>query len=141
MRVYRLVSFVSSLIGLGISAFLLKPESVESTVLCTVGGSFSCSAVLNSPFSYVYDVPISALGVVWFTVAAVLSYYSEARLRAVKLLLAWSILGLASIAYLIYIELFQIRALCTYCTMAHITGAVVFAAAYLLYARMKSKYE
>ncbi|MDW8092532.1 MAG: vitamin K epoxide reductase family protein [Nitrososphaerota archaeon] len=134
-RVLRITSIGASSAGALVSAILLDPNLVESTPICEIGTTFSCTNVLSSPYSSVYGVPLALLGLVWFVVAGFLSINLGRERSYTMAMMVWSILGLLSITYLVYLEVFVINSLCVYCTVAHVMGTVVFASAYLAYVR------
>lgn len=82
----------------------------------------NCAKVAQSPYARValiggVKVPIALIAVAWFTTKALLSiYYILGMRRVLDIIIALSALGTPLIPYLIYIELFKVHAICTYCT-------------------------
>ncbi len=82
----------------------------------------NCARVAQSPYARValiggLEVPIALLAVIWFTTKALLSvYYILGLRRVLDVIIVLSALGTPLIPYLVYIELFKVHALCTYCT-------------------------
>jgi len=125
------VSLSLAVAGIGMSAYLLDAQMVIESGFCEIGGLLSCSEVLLSPYAYFFGAPTALYGLAWFIVAFMLSLLSIRLTWPRSLLLAWSIVGLLGAAGLTYIELVIINAVCILCTVAHILGAGIFAAAYL----------
>ena len=112
---------VLSTIGLAVSIYLtatrVAPDSAP--LVCSVGG---CEQVAASSESSIGPVPVAALGVVWFVAMlalAVASVRSNGPLLTMARLI-WGVAGLLSVLYLIYAEVFVIRAICQWCTAVHV---------------------
>ena len=85
----------------------------------------NCELVLSSPYSRVGPFPLDALAAAWFIInislalAALYAPLGAARASA-RALFGWRFVGLAVVPYLVYVELFVIRAICVYCTIMHV---------------------
>ncbi len=67
------------------------------------------------------DIPVAALGLVWYILATGLSLAAlKMQIKRIYFL-SWAIIGVSSIPLLVYAE-FQIGAICLLCTLAHILG-------------------
>lgn len=118
MRHLYLASTVLAVIGLGLSLYLTYVSSLPYCPLPAPG----CDQVIASPYSKILGVPVAALGAAWFTVAAALSLTAALRGRCGRALLSWCVVGVLGVAYLIYLEVAVIGAVCLYCTLAHLLG-------------------
>ena len=83
-----------------------------------------CQLVLSSPYSRVGPVPLDELAALWFIanislVLAVLYAPLRAARASARALFVWRFIGLSVVPYLVYVELFVIRAICIYCTVMH----------------------
>ena len=117
------------LAGLGISAYLTTVHYAQVPLLCTTGGVVDCAAVTSSTYSVVpgTTIPVTAPGMLWFAVSAVLAVLAvvAARrerdepcwLRTVHVL--WCVAGLAVVLYLVYAEI-SLRRICEWCTAVHL---------------------
>jgi uncharacterized membrane protein len=112
-----------SLAGVGVSIYLTLLHYAGVTPACPSSGPVDCEAVLTSTYSVIAGttIPTSAAGIVWFGVSAVLWGW---RFGPVHLL--WSAIGLATVLYLVFVELAVLRVICLWCTAAHV---LVFAIA------------
>ena len=97
----------------------------ENPLLChgnLFGLQINCAKVAASPYSYVplpggVKVPIALIAVAWFSTKAILCiYYILYDRRLIDAILILSAIGVPLIPYLLYIELVDVHALCTYCT-------------------------
>jgi len=141
------ILFALSIIGLIAAGVVFVDYYIAhsaSLPLCGVEGSLgttlqvSCS-VISSSFSSVFGIPLDFLAIAWFGVnlilLAILSIMNKSKIMI--LLLAWSILGVSVVPYLIYIEVYVLHALCIYCTTMHI--ALVLNFLIILYLFLKSR--
>jgi len=153
MRIYlnkyaKAILFALSIIGLIAAGVVFVDYYVENSTslpLCGVeeglGGTtlqVSCS-VISSSFSRAFGIPLDFLAIAWFSLnlilLAVLVIMNKGKVMT--LLLAWSIIGVVVVPYLIYIELYVLHALCIYCTTMHI--AIVLNFLLILYLFLKSR--
>jgi len=144
----KAVLFTISIIGLIAAGVVFVDYYVENSTslpLCGVeeglGGTslqVSCS-VISSSFSRVFGIPLDFLAIAWFSLnlilLAVLVIMNKGKVM--MLLLAWSIIGVVVIPYLIYIELYVLHALCIYCTTMQV--AIVLNFLLILYLFLKSR--
>jgi len=141
------ILFALSIIGLIAAGVVFVDYYIEhsaSLPLCGVEGSVgttlqvSCSAI-SSSFSRVFGIPLDFLAIAWFGVnlilLAILAIMNKGKIM--MLLLAWSILGVLVVPYLVYIEVYVLHALCIYCTTMHI--ALVLNFLIILYLFLKSR--
>ena len=110
------VGVLVSLAGVAVSIYLTVLHLAGVVPACPANGAISCEAVLSSPYAVIAGtwIPTSVAGIVWFAVSAVL----WARPRR-SLLLAWSMLGLLTVIYLLFVEIVLVGAICLWCTAAH----------------------
>jgi uncharacterized membrane protein len=89
------------------------------------GIALNCEAVLGSKYSQVFGIPLELFAVAYFVLNLLLVYFiafgtdglSKASLN---ILFGWRFLGIAIVPYLVFVELFLIKAICTYCTIMHV---------------------
>ncbi len=125
-----LVGTAASLAGVGVASYLTYEHYTGSTSLvCSDKGIVNCLAVTTSSYSHVAGVPVAVLGLVFFVVMLALQLpamwtRTEPAVRTARV--AWAVVGLATVVYLLYAELFLINAICLWCTSVHILTLVVF---------------
>jgi len=127
-----------SLTGLLLSGYLTYFSS-QAQLVCDLSALLNCDAVLGSVYSKVYGVPVSAFGLIWFSLAATLSFTSFFKTIPSKLFLSWSIVGVLSVTALVYTEVFLIGAICLLCTATHILVIVFLALSLVYWIRKKSR--
>jgi uncharacterized membrane protein len=126
-----LTSFVLSLIGLAVSAYLTIEHYTTTALLsCPDTGAINCVKVTSSTYSKVAGIPVALLGLLFYVAMAVLCSpkvwrMSQRWLTTVRLAAAG--LGVLFILYLIWAELFKIQAICLWCTSVHVVTVALFA--------------
>jgi uncharacterized membrane protein len=117
--------------GLAISAYLTVVHFAALPLVCTTTGVISCERVLGSPYSVIAGtgLPTSAAGIAWFSVSAVLAGLQLGRARSPRLArlhLMWSVAGLGTVIFLVFVEIVQLGAICIWCTSAHALVVMTF---------------
>ena len=101
----------------------------------------NCEAVLSSRYSEIFGVPLELFAVAYFALNLLLVYFiafgSDRLMRiSLNLLFVWRFLGIIIVPYLVFVELFLIKAICVYCTMMHVAIVADFVViSYLLFYR------
>ena len=125
------LSLVCSLAGLGVAAYLTAVHySTHVTLACSATGLINCERVTTSPQAEVAGVPVAVLGVAWFAVMGALGTPRAWRSDAAAIRfarVAWVVAGVAMVLHLLYAELFQIDAICLWCSAAHLLVGLLFA--------------
>ena len=116
--------------GAAVSGYLTVVHYTTSVKLaCSATGIINCEKVTTSAQSMVGGIPVALLGVVFFVVAAALCLPAAWRSnsQAVRVgRLAWMLGGALMMIHLIYAELFQIDAICLWCTAVHVILVALF---------------
>jgi uncharacterized membrane protein len=127
---YRLARLLLAGAGLAISAYLTALHYDRAIPLvCTAGGRIDCGAVLTSPSSQVFGLPVALFGVAWFFLAGTLVLAHDrpgapAWLRHATL--AWMLAGCGAVVYLVYAELALVGHICLWCTAVHVLVLALF---------------
>jgi len=124
-----IAAFVLSIVGFGISMYLTIDHFSGVLPICSSSGFVNCTAVTTSAYSYIFGVPVSLLGLIFYTVMLAVNVPPLWRSRF--RLLAWGRLalvvsGIAFVLYLFARELFSIKAICLWCTGVHIVTFLIF---------------
>jgi uncharacterized membrane protein len=127
------VTFVLALIGLGLSAYLTYAHFNTSVVLsCPNTGHINCVKVTTSSQSEIFGhIPVALAGLIYYVVmTAVVSPWAwrSAKTWMWPLRLALAVGGIGMVAYLVFVETVQLKAICLYCTGVHIVTFVLFLA-------------
>jgi uncharacterized membrane protein len=124
----QLLLLVLSLVGAGIAVYLTAVHYENVPLVCSTHGLIDCSRVLSSPFSVVpgTSVPITVPGLLWCIVSAALAIAGlrllqpQVQHRIHLAQLAWSLLGMLTVLYLVYVELVRLHTICAWCTALHV---------------------
>lgn len=102
-----------ALVGVGVAGYLTYVHYAGIEVLCVAGGG-GCERVQASRWAELAGVPVALLGLVAYLVllGAVLAPRGEAG-RLVALAVALG--GTAFSAYLTYVEIWRVKAICQWC--------------------------
>ena len=117
--------------GVAVAAYLTIRKVGGESAVCVIGGG--CETVDASAYSVILGIPTAAFGVAWSTVAlvAALAWWWTADHRPLLVLYLGGLVATIAEAYLVYLELFVIRAVCSWCVLYGATvvigwlGAVV----------------
>jgi uncharacterized membrane protein len=122
----RRVMIALAVLGLFVAGYLLVSHYSEANVLCVEGGG--CDRVRQSIYSEVLGMPVALLGVLGYLLILgtliLEETNSEWAAAAPLLVFGLTLVGVLYSAYLTYLELFVILAICPYC----VTSAVVMVA-------------
>jgi uncharacterized membrane protein len=125
-----LATELASLAGLGISAYLtLAHYSTAVSLVCAESGAINCQKVTTSPQSIFLGIPVALLGLLFYVAMVVICWPGAWRsaLRYLPALrLGAAISGVLFVFRLLYAELFQIRAICLWCSAVHLVTLVLF---------------
>lgn len=118
-RLRRQAIAVAALVGLFISGYLLLYKlGLYGELMCGAGGS--CGVVQASRWATFLGIPVAGWGTAWYAAVFVLALVGvQPRLQAEawpgRGLLALAVAGVLFSAYLTYVELFVLRAICRWC--------------------------
>ena len=123
---HRMVIAALALAGLLISLYLLLHQvGLVGRLACGTG---ACEQVQSSRYAWVFGVPVSAIGVAGYLAILVVALAGLQRWAGSpgpsRLLVLLSIGGVLFTAWLKYVELFRIHAVCRWC----VASAVIIVA-------------
>ena len=125
----RMLAALVALVGLFVAVYLtLYKAGVIGTLVCGSGG---CETVQLSRWSTLLGLPVAAWGVGYYALVFALTFagiqerWSASRGLALATLLVtgW---GVIFSAWLTYLELFVIRAICRWCVVSACLAVLVF---------------
>jgi len=125
----QVLALAASLAGFGVSIYLTVVHYSSIPLACPANAVVNCEQVLTSPYGVIggSSVPTSAAGIVWFAVSALLAAGLLAgREGLARVQMGWAALGLATVLFLVYVEIVQLGAVCVWCTAAHLLVLLIF---------------
>ena len=132
--IYRMTAAMLSLAGLFISAYLyLYKIGKIGTLACGTGG---CETVQLSQWSRIGGLEVSLVGLIGYAVLLAVSLLAlqpaqVERRQPATLLVTLAGLGVLFTAYLTFLELFVIHAICRWCVGSAVIIVGIFVAALL----------
>jgi len=129
MNKLRLSTFIAGGIGLLDALYLSWSKLANQQVIC--GTYKGCETVNSSPYAEIGGIPIALLGAGAFLAILVLLYL-EGRSdfwaeNGPLVVFVISLAGTLYSAYLTYLEIAVIRAICVYCVVSAVAMTIVFA--------------
>lgn len=121
---------VLGLPGSAVAAYLTYSHWADRPTVC--GGIGECELVQTSKYSDIAGVPVALLGLLYFVAMALLALAHINRFKWMRDELEWAqpaalamaLSATAFVAYLTYVELFVLEAICIWCvTLATLTVA------------------
>jgi uncharacterized membrane protein len=121
-------SLVVSIIGAADSVYLLIYKLTGNPHMCL--GNGGCHNVNFSPYSEINGIPISVFGICAY-LAVLCILVLEGRVKIAKengplAIFGIGLGGVAFSAYLTYLELYVIRAICPFCVVSAIAITLIF---------------
>jgi uncharacterized membrane protein len=112
-----------ALVGLGIAAYLTYVHYAGLHPLCLASGG--CEKVQSSHWSKLGGIPVATIGLVGYAaILALLFVPGELGLAGTALV---ALVGFGFSAYLTYVELFRIHAVCQWCVASAVLMTVLAA--------------
>jgi uncharacterized membrane protein len=113
-----------ALAGLGIATYLLAMRVLGEAPAC--GPVRGCDTVAASEYATVFGVPVALFGVGFSAVllGASVAWWRRADKRALYVAYGLGLAGVFAVAYLTYLELFVIEAICIWCVTYAVTIVV-----------------
>ena len=124
---YR-ASIILTLIGLAVSIYMTVFKLTDNETMCI--GNGGCSIVNDSPYAVIYGIPVAAFGVGgYLAILAVLIVEKKNNLlkqNTTLITFGLTLIGFLFTLYLIYLEIFVIKALCPFCVTSQIAMTILF---------------
>jgi uncharacterized membrane protein len=124
-------SLLLAFVGLGASIYLTYEHFTQNKSLaCASNGVINCAAVTTSPQSKIFGIPVAVLGLVFFVgiIPLLLPVAWQINTRLVRNgRIAAVGIGVCFVFYLIYVELFDVKKICEWCSGVHLMTIALFA--------------
>lgn len=123
-------TFPLALVGLGISTYLTVVHFVGTQILaCSATGLFNCDAVTTSAESRFLGIPVAVLGLAQYVVMTGLCSpwaWRSSRREVHLARLAFAVVGMGFVLWLISAELLIIHNVCEWCSGVHLVTFALF---------------
>ena len=111
-RTLRLAAGIVALLGIGVAAYITIADAAGGAPACLAGGH-GCTTVTQSRYSQLAGINVSVLGIAGYAALLASAAAPGDAGRVGGLLLA--LVGFGFSAYLTYLELFVVDAICQWC--------------------------
>lgn len=127
LLLYNRIIFVLSIAGLIVAAYVTQSFLRGSPIVCVNSG---CELVRKNPASYLWGVPVPAVGLIGYSLLALLAFLRTLSEKNFRIYI-YGILGMATfgvffVSWFTYTELFVIKGICTWCAISAVNMIVIF---------------
>jgi len=140
MKKYLLI--ILSILGVVDSVYLTSLHYKNLSAPCGLSIS-DCNLVLTSSYSEIFGIPLSLLGLVHYSLLVVfilLAITNKNKLWK-RLVVIQSSFGLATSFCLVFLQLFVIHAICTFCMGSALISLLIFAVAITFFSKERQRME
>lgn len=126
------IIFVLAVVGILIAAYVTQSFLRKVGIICVSSG---CELVRKSAASYLWGVPVPSVGLLGYSVIAILAFLRTTNPAKGLLygILGMTAFGVAFTSWFTYTELFVIKGVCTWCAISTINMYVLFVLAVKTY--------
>lgn len=119
------IIFVLSILGIAMASYVLQGALRHTTVVCLTSG---CELVQKSPYSWLLGIPVSAYGLVGYSLLALLSFFRSftGDARIYKTMLAIAIGGTGFVLWFSSVQAFKIGGFCMWCLLSTVNMITIF---------------
>jgi len=127
VRLNRII-FVLAIIGILIAVYVTQSFLRKVGIICVSSG---CELVRKNPASYLWGIPVPAVGLVGYSIIAILAFfrttiYDQRSKIFLKGILGMTAFGVVFTSWFTYTELFVIKGVCTWCAISTVNMFVLF---------------
>jgi len=121
-RGLRLAIAALALVGIGIASYLVYVHYAGISPICVSGGG-GCERVQSSKYADLAGVPVALVGLIGYVIILASTLVPGDTGRMLGALLGLGAFGFS--AYLTYLELFEINAICQWCLGSAIVATLI----------------
>lgn len=117
---------VLSFVGLVDSTYLAIQKLGDSSVVCLIVEG--CDLVLTSKYSSILGIPVAFFGTLYYLIIFSVSFFCLKRKKEniFKYLSFFTTIGLVVSLWFVYLQLFVIKSICSYCMVSAFISASLF---------------
>ncbi|OGG00257.1 hypothetical protein A3D78_02085 [Candidatus Gottesmanbacteria bacterium RIFCSPHIGHO2_02_FULL_39_14] len=122
---YNRLIFILSLIGILVAIYVLQSFIRQSSIVCVNNG---CEIVRKSLYSYPLGIPVPAFGLIGYSLLTLFTFLRtiSSDRRLLYGILGISVFGVLFVSWFTFMELFIIKAVCTWCAVSAINMFIIF---------------
>jgi uncharacterized membrane protein len=127
-KILNRIIFILSIAGILMAAYVTQSFLRKVGIVCVSSG---CEAVRKNPASYIYGIPVPAVGLLGYGIIAILAFlrttiYDLRSKIFLKGILGMTAFGVAFTTWFTYTELFVIKGVCMWCAISTVNMFVLF---------------
>jgi uncharacterized membrane protein len=123
------VALLAALAGAAVSVYLtVQHYDSDVSFACPQSATINCEKVTTSTYSSIAGIPVALLGLIFFAAMSALLLPSVRGRVVPALRVGGAAAGVLMVLWLVYVELFEVDAICLWCTAVHVLTLVLFAA-------------
>lgn len=128
MKLTRIVLMLLILAGILDATYLTWEHYSQTIPPCSTSIFVDCGKVLGSKYSVVFGIPLALFGLLHYTVMLLLTIasFTSEKLLFRRLLFLSTAIGILVSAYLVYLQLGILYAICLYCMASAIISLCVY---------------
>ncbi len=135
----KIISIVLCILGILVATYLSWVKLTGTDALCPESTVLNCDVVQNSVYSEMFGIPIALFGLAGY-VGILAALLLEGRLELVTEYgplaeLGMTLFGVLYSAYLTYLELFVLQAICPWCVVSAVLMVILFIITIIRYRR------
>ena len=133
---------LSSIILVGVigffdSLYLTLKHYTQTSILCSI--LEGCDRVTTSTYSIIGGVPVALLGALYYLAIFILAIANIVKpdKKLAQILFYLSLVGFLFSLWLVYLQIFVIKALCLYCLISALTSTLILALSFIYLIKLK----
>ncbi|MBS3107557.1 vitamin K epoxide reductase family protein [Candidatus Woesearchaeota archaeon] len=135
-KIYIVLIMFLAVIGMSISLVLLNihienKNNIQKDRICNINEQFSCDTVDNSPYSQIFGVPISFIGMLGYLSIFITCFLALGIKRYANVIFYLASIGILFSIYLTIIEAAKINSFCPYCLLSFAVISLIGLFSYL----------
>lgn len=116
---------VVSFLGFLDATYLVAQQYLGTIPPCVI--TTGCETVLTSEYSVILGIPLALLGSVYYLLLFLLAIFSlDMKREIIRLAAFLTPIGFLASLYFIYLQLFVIQEICSYCIVSAATSTILF---------------
>jgi len=118
--------FVFSILGFLDAAYLTVEHFLNRVPPCSVVSG--CEVVTTGPYSVLFGIPVALLGSLYYLaiILALVFYFDRRRDWVLRVVSCFTAAGFLFTLYLVYLMIFVIHAICTWCLLSALSSTALF---------------
>ena len=135
-KILLILLIIFGFLGLLDSSYLAFKYYEGGPLVCAIFEG--CDKVAQSPYSAIFGVPVALFGVFYYLAVFFLAIFAFEfrRFKILKILFPLTLAGFLASLYFLYLQIFVIEAICTYCIFSLATSIALFISAALIFKKL-----